>query len=372
MKKIQDESKYQKAKRRTDGSDWEIAKSLCELFFFFGGLVWFSYGRRRRRWKRGELCIEIRRRPTNIHIPQSKIRPDFIPNLVNFPTWFLNYRASNAKEKEKQKKNETSNKKWNKIIPMNILVDGGVVGCIYTKGYRHNKRGQEDFVWKIESLGWKQKGKGWAWRWEKRRGERERERVGEVGPTKILPRDTGDISRGAFFPGCEIMWRLPYLEQVGECWQREGNFFWFPFKICFPCMMMMLISLQYPYPFHTFNIHELPMPCLIATYPPQFLLKFSIGLNILIRHLESVVHARIYCVIEWVNFWNVDRLNQHPSVNDSKQNLPFISMGSYHRVFGLILCLRFETHPWHQSLYSLILSTRKKNKNKQTNLSFIL
>lgn len=32
-----------------------------------------------------ELCIEIR--PTKIPIPQSKIRPDFIPNLANFPSW---------------------------------------------------------------------------------------------------------------------------------------------------------------------------------------------------------------------------------------------------------------------------------------------
>jgi len=31
-----------------------------------------------------ELCIEIR--PTKIPIPQSKIRPDFIPNLANFPS----------------------------------------------------------------------------------------------------------------------------------------------------------------------------------------------------------------------------------------------------------------------------------------------
>lgn len=233
MKKIQDESKYQKAKRRTDGSDWEIAKSLCELFFcelffFFGGLVWFSYGRRRRRWKRGELCIEIRRRPTNIHIPQSKIRPDFIPNLVNFPTWFLNYRASNAKEKEKQKKNETSNKKWKKIIPMNILVDGGVVGCIYTKGYRHNKRGQEDFVWKIESLGWKQKGKGWAWRWEKRRGERER-KGGGGGAHQNPPKRYRWHQQRCLFPWVWNHVALTISWAGGGVLAKRGQFLLIPF-----------------------------------------------------------------------------------------------------------------------------------------------
>lgn len=27
----------------------------------------------------------------------------------------------------------------------------------------------------------------------------------------------------------------------GEWWQREANFFWFPFKICFPCPSIYLI-----------------------------------------------------------------------------------------------------------------------------------
>lgn len=36
------------------------------------------------------------------------------------------------------------------------------------------------------------------------------------GAQENPPRDTGEVSRGAFSLGCEIMWRLPYLEQVGE------------------------------------------------------------------------------------------------------------------------------------------------------------
>jgi hypothetical protein len=50
------------------GDPEELCFSLCG-----------NYGRRRRNQEE-ELCIEIR--PTKIHIPQSKIRPDFIPNLV--------------------------------------------------------------------------------------------------------------------------------------------------------------------------------------------------------------------------------------------------------------------------------------------------
>lgn len=69
-------------------------RNLCSLSlslllpFLFFLVVWFmrrTYGMRRGR-KEEELCIEIR--PTKTHIPQSKIRPDFIPNLPKFPSWF--------------------------------------------------------------------------------------------------------------------------------------------------------------------------------------------------------------------------------------------------------------------------------------------
>lgn len=62
--------------------------------------------------------------------------------------------------------------------------------------------------------------------------------VGEVGKGKgggaqeNPPRDTGEVSRGAFFPWCEIMWRLPYLEQVGESGgnlAKRGQFLLIPF-----------------------------------------------------------------------------------------------------------------------------------------------
>lgn len=62
--------------------------SLCYFLFFsflLGSMICETYGMRRGR-KEEELCIEIR--PTKTHIPQSKIRPDFIPNLPKFPSWF--------------------------------------------------------------------------------------------------------------------------------------------------------------------------------------------------------------------------------------------------------------------------------------------
>lgn len=52
----------------------------------------------------------------------------------------------------------------------------------------------------------------WMWgRWAKGG------KGGEVcGTQENPPRDTGEVSRGAFSLVCEIMWRLPYLEQVGR------------------------------------------------------------------------------------------------------------------------------------------------------------
>lgn len=65
---------------------WNLySLSLLLPFFFLGGMICETYGMRRRR-KEEELCIEIR--PTKTHVPQSKIRPDFIPNLPKFPSWF--------------------------------------------------------------------------------------------------------------------------------------------------------------------------------------------------------------------------------------------------------------------------------------------
>lgn len=60
----------------------QLIEERVRIWFLLGWWCFFYVRRRRRE----ELCNEIR--PTNIHIPQSKIRPDFIPNLANFPTWF--------------------------------------------------------------------------------------------------------------------------------------------------------------------------------------------------------------------------------------------------------------------------------------------
>lgn len=54
-------------------------------------------------------------------------------------------------------------------------------------------------------------------------------REGKSGTQENPPRDTGEVSRGAFFPGCEIMWRLPYLEQVGRVVAKRGQFLLIPF-----------------------------------------------------------------------------------------------------------------------------------------------
>jgi len=70
-----------------EAKKWKMVRTFIFLVLLLtleegkDGFIFCVYGRNMR--LEDELCREIR--PTKIHIPQSKIRPDFIPNLANFP-----------------------------------------------------------------------------------------------------------------------------------------------------------------------------------------------------------------------------------------------------------------------------------------------
>lgn len=106
------------------------------------------------------------------------------------------------------------------------------------------------------------------------KAKEEREREGEEresGAIKIPSRDTGEVSNGAFLfsPGCEIMWRLPYLGQVGESGGKER-------PISFDSLLRFA---SHAHPsnsciltiFHVMHIHP-PLFSISATYPTNFVL----------------------------------------------------------------------------------------------------
>lgn len=80
---IEDEVKKEEWIGKRNGLNFERMAFWYVIIYFI-----FLYEKEMMRMEEEEeeLCNEIR--PTKIPIQQSKIRPDFIPNLANFPSWY--------------------------------------------------------------------------------------------------------------------------------------------------------------------------------------------------------------------------------------------------------------------------------------------
>lgn len=126
---------------------------------------------------------------------------------------------------------------------------------------------------------------------------------GEVcGAQENPPRDTGEVSRGAFSLVCEIMWRLPYLEQVGRVVAiGKDRAISFDSLLRFASHAHPSASLPHPFLlYHSFPYHTIPY---IHASQPNFIAELAES-NPTRIHSHSISYS--YCSFSFFFLFQYD------------------------------------------------------------------